>query len=104
MVHGTPGLHSVLACGRPWDLPMPLARIILAGVNVLLAIVFMWLASASWGKRYAWSHAVFRHDMALSGLPVDEDERDENNEPIAGYLTDRTLQDILKGGSVVRTQ
>src|SRR5262245_35692609 len=83
---------------------MPLARIVLAGVNILLAIVFVWLASASWGKRYAWSYAVFRHDLAVRGLPVDANEPDENGDAIAEHLTERTLQDVLKGGPVVKTQ
>jgi hypothetical protein len=83
---------------------MPVARIILAGVNVLAAIVFLYLAAADWGRRYAWSHGVWRYDIALNGLPVDEKQTDEEGEPVIKQMTEGNLKLILKSGPYVKTQ
>jgi hypothetical protein len=48
---------------------------ILAVLNVLAAGAFVYLATMDWGKRQAWSYAAFRHDLALDGLPLDENDK-----------------------------
>jgi hypothetical protein len=83
---------------------MPVARIVLAGANVLAALVFMYLASADWGRRYQWSHGVWRYDVALNGLPLDEKQLDEEGEPVVRQMTEGNLKLILKSGPFVKTQ
>lgn len=80
---------------------------VLAILNVLAAIAFVALASMDWAKRHAWSYAVFRHDLVINGLPVDETEADPvGNAPIAEQLTEATLQEVFRpaGGQPVSTQ
>lgn len=86
---------------------MPLFAKILAILNVLAAGVFFYLAVVDWGVRQAWSYQVFRHELALHGLPVDDQD---NNWRLPGLkivpdLSDETLQDVFaKGeGPPVRT-
>jgi hypothetical protein len=43
--------------------------------NVAAAAGFLFLAMAVHAKRQAWSHANFRHEVALVGFPVDREER-----------------------------
>src|SRR5437868_2678906 len=83
---------------------MPVARIILAGVNVLAAIVFMWLASADWGRRHLWSHGVWRYDVALDGLPLDEKQTNEEGDPQVRQMTPGNLKLLFKAGPEVKTQ
>ena len=51
---------------------MPLFAKILAALNVLVAGVFIYLASVDYQARQQWSYEVFRHELVLNGLPVDE--------------------------------
>lgn len=82
---------------------MPLARIILAGLNVLMALVLAVLAARDWGTRQAWQYAVYRHDLALHGLPVDETERDVEGEPLVNQVTEATAKQLFPANPV-RTQ
>jgi hypothetical protein len=81
----------------------PLTRIILAGLNVFVAIIFLWLAALGQTKR-AWAYNVYLYDVALQGLPVDENELDTNGNPLVDKLTDKTLAGVFDRGSPVRTQ
>jgi len=51
---------------------MPLFAKVLAFLNVLAAGAFIYLASIDYAKRREWSYEVFRHQLVLDGLPVDE--------------------------------
>lgn len=79
---------------------------ILAIFNVLMAIAFLCLAAADWGKRQAWSYAVYRHDLYLNGLPVDAQELDSEGNPLVDLLSPGTLNQVFQqaGGAPVRTQ
>jgi hypothetical protein len=55
---------------------MPVLRNILIGLNVVAALAFFILAALDWGARTQWAHTVFRYELALNGLPVDDTERD----------------------------
>src|SRR5262245_48343710 len=68
---------------------------VLAFVNVFAAIAFVCLAAADWGKRQAWSYAVFRHDLLIHGLPVDDKQIDVDGEPLVNHLSDKTIAQIL---------
>src|SRR5436190_10599623 len=81
---------------------------VLIVVNLLVTAVFVYVASIDWAKRATWSYAVYRDELRINGLPVDEFERD----PIAGVLlidrlSDNTLKQIFQhapGGNPVTTQ
>lgn len=49
--------------------------LILCVLNVLAALGFLYLLSMDLSKRQAWSFAVFQHDLALMGLPLDEESK-----------------------------
>lgn len=80
---------------------------ILIVCNVLLATAFVYLAALDWAKRHSWAYAVFRDDLMLKGLPVDEEETDPvENVVLAEQLSDNTLSQMFQkvGGDPVRTQ
>jgi hypothetical protein len=79
---------------------------ILAILNVLAALGFVYMAASDYGKRQQWSYAVFRHDTAVDGLPIDENQTDLDGKPIAKNLNQATLTDMFQsvGGQEVSTQ
>ncbi|HXG09650.1 MAG TPA: hypothetical protein VNK04_07665 [Gemmataceae bacterium] len=84
---------------------MSLLGKILAVLNVLAAVGFFLLASMDYGKRQYWTHAVFRHDLALHGLPLDAEERDLEGEPVVRQIDAATLNELFGGaGNPVKTQ
>ncbi|QVL31068.1 hypothetical protein KIH39_19780 [Telmatocola sphagniphila] len=50
---------------------MGLLSKILLVLNLLAAGAFIYLASSVWGKRQEWTYSVFRHTIALKGLPLE---------------------------------
>jgi hypothetical protein len=80
----------------------------LAGLNVLAAIAFAILLSMAYGKRQSASYAVFRHDLALMGLPLEEENVDPSTAPdriLSQHLDDSTLKAVFDsvGGQPVKT-
>jgi hypothetical protein len=65
---------------RPQVTGLTLALCIL---NVLAAVAFIFLLLMNYSKRQAWSYAVFRDDLALMGLPLEE----EADAPSAARVT-----------------
>ncbi|MBM4071847.1 MAG: hypothetical protein FJ271_23420 [Planctomycetes bacterium] len=57
---------------KPGVTPLTL---ILCVLNVLAAGGFLFLLAMDLSKRQAWSHAVFMHDLALQGVPLDEEAK-----------------------------
>ena len=49
---------------------MSLLSKILVFLNILAAGAFIALATMNWGKRQQWAYAVFRHELAVQGLPL----------------------------------
>lgn len=74
--------------------------------NLLAATIFVYVAAVDWAARYKWAYAVYRQELTLSGLPLDDKREDElYNEPLVEKLTDNTLQSVFSGfGTPVRTQ
>ena len=66
---------------------------LLAILNVLVAIGFVALAVMDWQARHQWTHAVFLHERAIEGLPLDNTERDPDGK-ISGFVG--TLVDITE--------
>src|SRR5439155_19580397 len=84
---------------------MSLLGKILALINVLAAVGFIYLAASDYGKRKQWSYAVFRHDLAINGLPLDDKQKDVDDVPIVKNLKDPTLAQMFQGaGTPVTTQ
>jgi hypothetical protein len=79
---------------------------ILAILNVVAAIGFIYMAASDYSKRQQWSYAVFRHDLAMNGLPVDENQKDVDGNQIFKNLNQATLTDVFQqaGGQPVKTQ
>jgi hypothetical protein len=79
---------------------------ILAILNALAAIGFVYMAATDYGKRQQWSYAVHRHDLALEGLPIDDNQLDVDGKPLAKNLNQATLTDMFQsaGGQPVSTQ
>lgn len=68
---------------------MPLGAKILAFLNMLIAGLFVYLAAIDWGARQAGSRATFLRELALDGLPLDEQD--------TGRRPDRPLVNDLGG-------
>jgi hypothetical protein len=84
---------------------MSLLGKILALVNILAAVGFIYLAASDYGKRQQWSYAVYRHDLAINGLPLDEKEVDVDGVPLVKNLSEATKTEIFQGlGQPVKTQ
>src|SRR5262245_16684913 len=74
---------------------MPMARVILIGVNLLLIIVFVYFVAVDWGRRHASAFAVHQNDVALNGLPVDEEEKDAEGDLEVKKLTPGLLKNLF---------
>jgi hypothetical protein len=79
---------------------------VLAILNILAAIGFLVLAGLDYGKRQSWELAVLEQDFILNGLPVDDQEKDLEGKPLAGYLGPNLRQALFSGarGQPVTTQ
>src|SRR5438876_11316199 len=78
---------------------------LLAIANVLAAVGFLYLAATDWAIRHKLTYAVYRHELALTGLPVDDQESESTDDaPHIDRLSEKTLQDVFKGGTPVKTQ
>lgn len=73
---------------------------VLAFLNILAALAFVYLATQVRGLRYAWSYAAFRHELVLQGLPLDADEKDRDGTALVEKLTPATLNQL---GGLSRT-
>jgi len=54
---------------------------ILAVLNLAALLAFTWLAAKDLQMRKAWSYAVYRWDVAIEGMPVDETDADIRGRP-----------------------
>jgi hypothetical protein len=78
---------------------------ILALFNALGAVGLVFLAFLDYGKRQTWAYSLVRHELVLTGLPIDEKEETSTGAPIADLLGQDTLGKIFKEvGDPVATQ
>jgi hypothetical protein len=78
---------------------------ILAVLNVVAAIAFVYFATTDYAKRQAWAQSAFRHELQITGLPVDDKVVDVDGVPIVENMTPATLQQVFTGiGQPVKTQ
>src|SRR5262249_37745639 len=83
---------------------MSLLGKLLAILNVLAAIGFVFLVVMDWQARHQWVHAVFVHERAIEGLPFNDKETDPDGNNLAKDMTEKTRLAILGGGKPVKTQ
>jgi hypothetical protein len=84
---------------------------VLAALNILGVGGLIYLFSVTYAKRQQWEYANFRHDLIVDGLPIDDEDRDREGEPLVNkfesdptkFSKDRTLKELFPG-SPVRTQ
>jgi hypothetical protein len=63
-------------------------RIVLTVLNVLGAIAICALVALDYGQVRTWTYSVLLHDVALHGLPIDEDAVVLDDVPVAGLPID----------------
>jgi hypothetical protein len=69
---------------------------ILAIVNVLAVVGVLALMGMNYAKRQNWQHAVFRQDLMIKGLPLDNTETDDLQQPLVDKLGPNTRQDLFR--------
>jgi hypothetical protein len=78
---------------------------VLAILNVVGAVGFIWLAALEYGKHQAWAFQVQQGDFILQGLPVDETEKNADGDVVVNLIGNRMLQQLFSGaGQAVKTQ
>src|SRR5262245_24830222 len=72
---------------------------VLTFLNVLVAVILMVIAGMDYAEWRAAHYAAFRHELVVTGLPVDEAERHPQHpdDPIVQKLKDGVLADVFKG-------
>lgn len=80
---------------------MSLLGKILTILNAITAIVFLVLAGMNYRARNDWAYAVFRHELAIHGLPLDDrDDSWRPGRPLVKDISEKTLVDLFsKAGS-----
>jgi hypothetical protein len=78
---------------------------VLTVFNVLAAIGFLVLAAADYNARQNWAYSVFRHELAINGLPLDDkDDSWRPGVPIVRDVNDRAVRDLFGDPNGPRTQ
>jgi hypothetical protein len=79
---------------------------VLAVINVLAAIAFLWLAGMDYSKRQNWAYAYYRGQLGLNGLPVDaNDPGRQPGQDVSKSLGKGVIADLFRGqGPTVNTQ
>jgi hypothetical protein len=79
---------------------------ILALLNVFGAIGLFVLGVMDYGKRQGWAYSVLQHELILRGLPLDDQERDEQGRPLVERVSEKNLADLFAqaGGNPQPTQ
>src|SRR3954451_9441254 len=85
---------------------MSLPGKILAILNLLAAVGFLFLGILDYAKRQAWADLALQREVLLQGLPLDENEPDADGRPRVAGLRPAFLEETFRtaGGSPVRTQ
>lgn len=66
---------------------------ILAFVNVLAVVGVLVLMAMNYAKRLSWEYAIFRQDLLINGLPVDNESAQQAG---ATQITPETQQDMFR--------
>ena len=63
---------------------------ILAVLNIFGAAAFVYFAFADFAKRESWAYTNYVYDVVVAGLPLDETEKDNRENPVVNILTEET--------------
>src|SRR5436309_11839361 len=79
---------------------------ILALLYVFGAIGLFVLGVMDYGKRQAWAYSVLQHELVLRGIPLDDQERDEQGRPLVERVSEKNLEELFAqaGGNPQPTQ
>ena len=66
----------------------------LIGVNVVLAIAFVFLAATDYSRRRGWENLILQQDLTINGLAIDEKEKDAEGQFIY-QLAGKNMQQQL---------
>jgi hypothetical protein len=69
---------------------------ILAFFNVFAVIGVLAVMGMNYAKRQNWEYAVFRQDLMINGLPLDDKEIDQLQQPIVSKIGEKTRQDLFR--------
>lgn len=69
---------------------------LLAIFNVFAVLGALALMAMNYAKRQSWQYAVFRQELMINGLPLDDKEIDAQQEPIVEKIGPKTQQDLFK--------
>jgi hypothetical protein len=85
---------------------MTLLGKILALVNILAAIGFVYLAASDYAARRQAAYGIYRMDLQIDGLPLDDTEQDVEGQVRVKDLSQNTQNELFQqaGGSPVATQ
>jgi hypothetical protein len=64
-------------------------------LNVFGVLGVLFVAAMDYGKRHAWAYAVFRQDLAIGGLPLDDTVRDTEGNLIAERIGEQTQKELF---------
>ncbi len=78
---------------------MSLLGKILAILNVFAVVGALVLMAMSYAKRHIWEYAVFRQDLMINGLPLDNKELDVHQQLAIEKVGAATQQDLFKQAS-----
>ncbi|MFM7151339.1 MAG: hypothetical protein ACKO23_16000 [Gemmataceae bacterium] len=75
-------------------------------LNLFGAVGLVYMATLDYAKRQSWAHAYVRHELALDGLPLDEQDPDPSGLPLVERFNDEDKRAIFQGvtGEPVITQ
>jgi hypothetical protein len=77
---------------------MSLLGKIFAILNILAVVGFVVLGMLDYAKRQTWAHAVFRQDLRINGLPVDETERTADGQLKFQLISEAISEDLFRQG------
>jgi hypothetical protein len=83
---------------------MSLLGKIFAILNLAGLAGFFYLATLDYAKRQTWAHAVFREELAIEGLPLDDTETDSEGNVLVEHIGERTRKELFPQGNAVETQ
>jgi hypothetical protein len=73
---------------------------ILAFLNILGTLSLVLLGLMVYAKRQAWSHAVFLHQIEVDGLPVTDQQTDDQGNLLVDRFSEDTRQKLFSGPAV----
>jgi hypothetical protein len=77
---------------------------LLAIFNIFAVLGALALLIMSYAKRHTWEYAVYRQQLMINGLPLDETETDGQGRPLMDRVGEQTKKELFAGNAPVATQ